>query len=240
MTTCSVTTLNAGQSLGNGKIANKEWSNSSVAPFVLDSVSDHEGNIYDVVEIGSGTSPQCWLKESMRCTTLPSGQPVRETMVRTFDIPSYDRYVENMYNYICGITYNWVAALDVDQQSPVLTFPHRGICPLGWHIPTRDEMQTLVNVANREAFALAGDYNWNVDRYDNAWPDGYANPRFNIFGFSALPAGQISLGYGVDFWTATQRDNEYVLALYFYANNPRLFVSAAYKNQLFFVRCIRD
>ena len=35
----------------------------------IDSVYDHEGNAYAVVQIGD----QCWLKENMRCTSSPKG-----------------------------------------------------------------------------------------------------------------------------------------------------------------------
>ena len=50
-----------------------------------------------------------------------------------------------------GNAYSWTAAMDIDPKwsegdvSSLITLPHRGICPEGWHVPDTTEWNHLVN-----------------------------------------------------------------------------------------------
>jgi uncharacterized protein (TIGR02145 family) len=126
---------------------------------IIDSVLDHEGNRYAVVDIGG----QCWLRENMRATTSPT--PPHNRIIKPNTISSYQSMAAHWYNNDSakynrfGVLYNWLAAVDSFKQGadPVaisttnsdnafpLTFSgnRRGICPEGWHVPTADEWMTL-------------------------------------------------------------------------------------------------
>jgi len=177
-TTCNladITTSNA------AALAN-EYSSSAG---IIDSVSDHEGNWYEVVRIGS----QCWLKENMRCTTSPS-TPNKYIVYKPTSaddhtvILSYASKIAHWYNndstfYVpkdYGLLYNWCAAMDtfnvnypeVATQSDTTgawacTFDghRRGICPAGWHVPTTQEwtvMESFVNGSELYPYHQAGEY----------------------------------------------------------------------------------
>lgn len=62
----------------------------------------------------------------------------------------------------------------------IIKTPHQGVCPDGWHIPTKEEWETLS--ANVNYLSLQAPYN-------NLWPNAS-----NLSGFSALPVGSYELG----------------------------------------------
>ena len=123
-------------------------------------VSDHEGNVYNTVQIGT----QCWTKENMRCTTSPStGTYIVNT---TSDQSTYTGKMAKWYNNDSatyapmnyGLLYNWNAAVDTfntDFEETSVNTDHnnavsalfagnrRGICPEGWHIPSDAEWDAL-------------------------------------------------------------------------------------------------
>lgn len=151
-------------------------SNESGTGTQLDSVSDHVGNWYRVVEING----QCWLAENMRCTTSPRQGTVNlqsgGTSGTNYDNPMYYDYnstVSTSYPQVVtnlrarGFLYNWVAAMDTMYTSTTrpstVNFPNRrGICPEGWHLPTDDEWFMLEkNVLTNASWASvtsASDY----------------------------------------------------------------------------------
>ena len=123
-------------------------------------VTDHEGNVYNTVQIGS----QCWTKENMRCTTSPStGTTILDTN------PTENSYVGKKAYYVYenpsylstrGLLYNWNAAVDTFNTSfgetateshsynavdAVFNGYRRGICPEGWHIPSDAEWTQLTD-----------------------------------------------------------------------------------------------
>ena len=169
-TTCTVSNI----------LANEAGSGSAI-----DSVSDHEGNWYEVVQIDQ----QCWLKENMRCTTSPSA-PNKYIVYKPTSaddhkvIISYASKIAHWYNNDStfyapkdyGLLYNWCAAMDtfnvnypeVATQSDTTgawacTFDghRRGICPAGWHVPTTQEwtvMESFVNGSALYPYHQAGEY----------------------------------------------------------------------------------
>lgn len=89
-------------------------------------VRDVDNNIYHTVQIGT----QCWMKENMRCThyisTLSGTPTVNEIAVV---LPA------GATNY--GYLYNWSSALS----------GAHGVCPDGWHIPSKAEFQIMMTAA---------------------------------------------------------------------------------------------
>ena len=168
-------------------ISTLETANTSLIPNVerghdglIDSVRDHEGNWYEVVQIGS----QCWLKENMRCITSPStGSYIVYNPSSENDhtaIQSYTSKIAHWYNNDSityapmgyGLLYNWCAAMDtfktgtleVATQSSTsgswkctLTGHRRGICPKGWHVPSNEEWTQMENELNPNVPPLTGE-----------------------------------------------------------------------------------
>jgi uncharacterized protein (TIGR02145 family) len=121
----------------------------------MPTVADHEGNVYHTVQIGS----QCWTKENMRCETSPrTGQRfindsfayISHGYSYTEDgayWPNHDS-ASNVGNEL-GLLYSWAVALDTigseGEWCADTNGHYRGICPEGWHIPSRYEWLALYN-----------------------------------------------------------------------------------------------
>ncbi len=177
-------------------------------------VTDHEGNVYNTVQIGD----QCWTRENMRCTTSPSTR----TSILEYPASSYSSTGKKAY-YVngsssntstYGLLYNWNAAVDTFNTSygetstnteysnaPSVTFSgnRRGICPQGWHVPSDAEWTQLTDYVSGQseyqcggnseniAKALASTTGWNTFSSTCAVGDTPANN--NATGFSPVPAG---------------------------------------------------
>ena len=99
-----------------------------------------DGNAYKTVKIGN----QIWLAENMRY--LPNVTP---TSYSSFDENCY--YVANYYGTDLteaittdeykktGVLYNWQAAMNGEPSSTSSPSGITGICPQGWHIPSKAE-----------------------------------------------------------------------------------------------------
>lgn len=115
----------------------------------IDSISDIDGNWYAVTQIGS----LCWIRQNLRTRHLPStGQDLLGTG---------NGFTPNMLysnkSVICdpddvindGGLYTWCAALDYEMASygSVYVSPPRrqGLCPAGWHIPSKNEVIEVVD-----------------------------------------------------------------------------------------------
>ena len=157
-----------------------------LVPMCPATVSDHQNNSYTTVRVGD----KCWMRESMRCTTYPSG--VNITLVSFTNGTSSSYYsTTNAYNYYpgnsyatdhyggntitsYGYLYNWTAT----SAGTATADNMRGICPYGWHLPNYAELQSLKNIYsdiynsngfnltkagirnNSNAFVGFGDYAW--------------------------------------------------------------------------------
>ena len=158
----------------------------------IPTVTDHEGNVYNTVQIGN----QCWMKENMRCTTSPKGILGNGNSLYYNDTTSIIPLEKR------GLLYNWEGAMDtalftVNTYIPV--YNTRGICPEGWHIPSSTEWTTLQNYVNSQsefqcsninnyiAKAMAYPYYWKD--YDNNCAVGNSSVNNNATGFSIIPAG---------------------------------------------------
>lgn len=113
--------------------------NAPVSPCKgLISITDINGNVYEVVEIGS----QCWMKENLRTTRYRDSTVIIE---RNYLPP--EQFYDNVYldawywaksdqseDSIYGKLYTWAAVNS-----------SHGICPSGWHAPSQSEFDTLIN-----------------------------------------------------------------------------------------------
>jgi len=172
------------------------------ASFTTDplTVTDIDGNVYNVIRIGT----QLWMKENMKTTSYNNGDLIGTTTPATLDISAesapkyqwaYDGNESNVVDY--GRLYTWYAIADI-----------RGVCPIGWHVPSDVDWLALTNYLGGEDVAggklkETGTTHWLS-------PNTGAT---NETGFSALP-GAYRLSHGVfeaigsrgDWWSSTESD----------------------------------
>jgi uncharacterized protein (TIGR02145 family) len=151
----------------------------------------------------------------------------------------YNPAMENIY----GKLYNWYAVND-----------KRGICPEGWHIPSVDEWQILIDFLGGDNIAGAKLKESGTSHWDS--PNSSAT---NKSGFSALPGGgkdtrnarfdDPAKSYGM-WWTSTAKGGEvrgsdgsdlssaWYFSLTAYQNNINKFENS--KGASYSVRCMKD
>ena len=96
---------------------------------------------------------------------------------------------------------------------------HQGICPQGWHVPTKTEMEKLLTAAGLTDLTDENDPTVSINLRAASWDNGAS-----LYGFEALPAGDWDkswsgcsgkqcfddFGEKANFWTADQYvDSEY-------------------------------
>ena len=162
-------------------------------------VSDYDGNVYNTVQVGS----QCWLKENLRTTHYSDGEAI---VLGNANMNVYRCYPNNdsinipMYGYL----YSWRAVMRNSTSSNANPSSVQGICPNGWHVPSRDELQQLIDYVNSQdkyvskAKALADSVGWNQWTYGPCFV-GYNMSANNATGFSARGAGSSNGLYASDF-----------------------------------------
>ncbi|MFM2200896.1 MAG: hypothetical protein RL040_96, partial [Bacteroidota bacterium] len=150
------------------------------------SVQDAEGNSYKTIAIGN----QVWMAENLNTSVYRNGDPIENvTDVNewlhsdTVETGAWCYYNNNGNAFECpyGKLYNYHAIKD-----------DRGVCPVGWHIPSDSEWQQLVasidpalvlTVMSQES-AIAG------AALTSAWnPSWWTKPETNSSGFSNIGGG---------------------------------------------------
>jgi uncharacterized protein (TIGR02145 family) len=167
----------------NGSSSPSSPSNS----ITLTTISDRDGNFYKTVSIGS----QAWMAENLKTSKYNNGDPI---LTKAGDVTTETTgyqwiYNDNAGNEVAtyGRLYNYFAVTDL-----------RGVCPIGWRVPTDGDFTTLRDYLVNNGFgfggsginigkALASTSGWTVST--TAGDVGYQQASNNITGFNALPSG---------------------------------------------------
>ncbi|MFA5806018.1 MAG: FISUMP domain-containing protein [Melioribacteraceae bacterium] len=122
----------------------------------------YAGKTYNTLQVGT----QCWLKENLDVGTMiqPWQDASNNTTIEKY---CYNNDANNCATY--GGLYQWNEAMGYSRTSGT-----KGICPDGWHIPTKEEYEALAATVNNDGNALI------------AVGQG---PGTNTTGFSAMLAG---------------------------------------------------
>lgn len=200
-------------------------------------VKDIDGNSYNTVKIGN----QTWLKENLKVTRYRDGSPLVKGKKndewrnsKEGGYVSYDDDSTNIPRY--GLLYNWYAVVDP-----------KSLCPTGWHTPSKEEWDELINFAGGADVAGMNleSKQWDTTFYLGEYP-------IDKFGFSAMPAGSLradgmiyqGIGGNAFFWTSTVSpspdpyDEPYLVAFskYHRVNYLEFWSKATGAS----VRCIKD
>ena len=165
-------------------------------------VSDVDGNLYDVVVIGS----QTWLAQNLNTTKFRNGDAIPVGIGNSIHTPALSVQWfggTSLATTVHGTHYNWYALND-----------SRGVCPTDYHVASEQEWDLLTN-------GLGGSFTAGNDmkRRDIEflpWSAGTGNivVGSNSSGFSAVPSGftnstgnYVSAGYTASFWTSSENNS---------------------------------
>ena len=238
----------AGTESGMTSSSSEDGDASSISFFedeVTGTMTDgRDGQTYKIVKIGK----QIWMAENLNYAYI--GVPFKNGLI-TFDSTSwcYDNDPANCAKY--GRLYTWSAAMDSvgrwstngkgcgDKTVCSPTYPVRGVCPEGWHLPTELEWGRL--------FILDGYTSTAAERLKSAsgWADN--GNGSDIYSFAVLPAGTrnpiegyVGEGFCTTFWTSDGDDDYYADAKTMNYNSKGVSEYGFHKNYGFSVRCVKD
>ena len=192
-------------------------------------VDNRDGKKYRTVKIGN----QNWMAENLNYEVENSY--------------CYNNSVDSCTKY--GRLYTWAAAMDSAgiystngkgcgyERMCTPAYPVRGICPEGWHLPSKSEWKMIYSSVGSNPYAMQakGVGNWTKSA--------------DTYGFSAIPAGIYAsdgfsrVGEIAYFWSATDNfvnDSDYAFAdawemNTYYARNCSRERTGGYS-----VRCVQD
>ena len=183
---------------------------------------DYGSKTYHTVQI----SNQCWLKENLDIGTMINmwHDQINNDFIEKH---CYNNDHENCKKY--GGLYQWNEAMQYNS-----TLSAQGICPKGWHIPTK-----------REFDILAGNYGGNaLKEVDQGSEKGVGT---NASGFSALLSGMSvttetfgTLGKGAFLWSSTESSNTHAYNMNLYCKEDDIMFIKILKGTASSVRCIKD
>jgi len=206
------------KSSSSSKVTDKVGEPVEPAEVTTGTMTDsRDGQTYKTVTIGT----QTWMAQNLNYayTDVPYYVPNVPYYVRD-DYPSdstswcYRDDANNCSKY--GRLYTWAAAMDSvgtwstngkgcgynKTCSP--TYPVRGVCPEGWHLPTKAEFETLFTAVGGQSTA------GKVLKSTSGWKSNGSD----AFAFSALPAGSRGAVGSYDyeggrtfFWISTEYDS---------------------------------
>lgn len=198
-----------------------------------DTLTDIDGNVYHTISIGE----QTWMMENLKTTKFSNGDPISYvTDGKTWSgltAPAYcNMFGDTTVFHTYGRMYNGYAVKD-----------SRGIAPVGWHVPSAVEWQSLIDFLGGNSVAggklkEGGFANWTTPNFGAT----------NEYHFTGLPGGGRNAGYNGRFdgqfyngywWSST----ETTLCLWVYS---LYFESSSIGKQYlglqngFSVRCVKD
>lgn len=210
-------------------------------------VMDADGNVYPVVRIGE----QCWLGTNLRTTHYSDGSAIPNVtndnawlqVGATGAWSNYENSAAHGATY--GKLYNWYAAVDP-----------RGVCPLGWHVPTDAEWKQLESTLGMPADELnsAGTRGeaQNVGgmlKSTAVW-NAPNNGATNETGFSGLPGGTrggfsegtfFNLGTHGEWWTSSNYGEfNFAVRRQMRHSNGGIGRFGYYKGNGYCIRCLMD
>ena len=233
-------------------------------------VSDIDGNVYETVIINN----QEWMTSNLRTTRYRDGSDII-TGLGNNDWSNTSAGAYAVYPHDGGITEDDVEGIDTPEEMAAAygklynwyaINDERNICPEGWHIPTNDDWDALVDyVIDQGHSNESNDPNGvgnalkscrQVDSPHGDECDTEEHPRWgaddthsglDIFGYQAIPGGYRSpwgnyssvdaLG---SYWAADEGSSSSAWYRVFNISNGRVYANDLSKNFGYLVRCVRE
>jgi len=214
-------------------------------------VTDIDGNVYQTVKIGD----QWWMAENLRVTHYRNGSKLETvtpgsgtwaspggdvipnvtdnaawSALSTGAYCNYNNDEDNADTY--GRLYNWYAVAD-----------SRELAPVGWHVPSDAEWQTLVGFLGGDqvaggALKEAGTAHWLSPNTGTDQVDFAALPG----GYRLIQGGFQGLGENALFWSSTEDEENTSFAWYRPLHNSSSVINRFSDSKQIgeSVRCVRD
>ncbi|MDD5943195.1 fibrobacter succinogenes major paralogous domain-containing protein [Fibrobacter sp.] len=197
---------------------------------------ERDGQVYRTTTIGN----QVWMAENLNyadSVTTPSLKG------KSWCFKNCD---------VAGRLYTWAAAIDsvtlynggegVDcGHGKTCSLPTKvqGICPSGWHLPTKAEFKTLIDAVGGQSTA------GKMLKSTSGWNDynGDSGNGTDVYGFSALPAGNrkfYNKGNAAFFWSASENDSYDACYMYLAYDYDDASLYDDFKFNGYSVRCLKD
>jgi uncharacterized protein (TIGR02145 family) len=201
------------------------------------SLTDADGNVYSMVVIGT----QCWMAENLETTKYKNGSPIdypgadnngwQNNTSGAYGWYGNDNYWKDSY----GALYNWHAVMNSN-----------GLCPSGWHVPTRDEWTVLIDFLGGEYAAGGKMKSTRTDPDPHPRWDSPNSGATNESNWSGLPGGYrehngdfAELGLTGIWWTSTEIDGILAWSLFVINSSPSITLNNDFfKTYGLSVRCI--
>ena len=209
------------------EITKKTWANLNPDIDYCQFQDTRDGQWYKCVVIGN----QTWMAENLNYAGTASKSWCYKNQEANCDI--------------YGRLYSWAAAADVSESynrsSARISKKHQGACPIGWHLPTNPEWDSLAYVVSKKnsyigKALLAKTYGGTDD-----------------LGFSAMLAGNWktdlidrsdyfdNVDWVADFWSATESSDSAIRRNIGYYDNTSLNTEYEEKYEWgYSVRCVKD
>lgn len=192
-------------------------------------VTDFDGNVYETVQIGL----QVWIKTCLRSLHYANGNSITGVYV-------YDD--NNSYAEAYGRLYTWDAIMNGTGSSNGNPSGVQGVCPTGWHLPSKAEFEELISFIG----GAVGAGGKMKETGTNHW-DPPNTAATNEFGFTARGAGERSLTGTYQYikmqneiWTSTEYNTSSAYDLTLYNNQGGANMHSDNKDTGFSVRCVKD
>ena len=174
---------------------------------------ERDGVLYRTTTIGS----QTWMAEELDYRPKSGSDPV--------------------CCFTTGRVYTWPVAMGLDSTFGTTSWngdssagPWRGICPVGWHVPSLADLSALVEAAGGH------DSGGRALKAPSGWRGGGGG--IDRFGFHAQATESISTG--TDFWSSTESGANAVSVMGLGFLGPQAPISQSSKTNRFVLRCLRD
>ena len=210
---------------------------------------ERDGKVYRTVKIGD----QTWMAENLNY--------YKDTDLNVKEKSWCYGKKDNGDSTTCDVAgrlYTWAAAMDSVKLANDADNPQdcgygkecgvastrsatlvQGVCPTGWHLPSRAEWNSLFTAVGDES--IAG----KVLKSQTGWYN--SGNGTDAFGFSALPAGgRNGDGEGYNegdyayFWSSTELNSSYAYRMYLGYADVDATLSYKNKDDGFSVRCVKD
>lgn len=205
-------------------------------------MTDQDGNRYKTIRIGA----QEWMAENLKVRHYRNGDSISvvgsDAAWTGSGTGATCWYNNDSTGYDCpyGKLYNWYAVADV-----------RNLCPVGWHVPTDAEWNTLIGYLDPSYYpGVSGTQSTTAGRKTKSTGTQYWTPTNvadNSSGFSALPGGfrygngSFSLlGANSSWWSATPASTYISWFRYQYGGDANIVRGSNSKAYGYAVRCVRD
>ena len=201
----------------------------------------YSGQTYNTVQIGT----QCWFKENLNVGSMIQGSS-NQTNNSIIEKYCYNNLPANCDTF--GGLYQWAEAVQYQNGASNTTSPNpalsgyvKGICPVGWHVPSDWEWSSLETAIGGSTIAGGALKHTSV-----LWSSPNMGAT-NSSGFSALPGGCLIsnwaffyLGNITDFWSSSESSATYTIDRDLANNYSVIGRGIGNKSNGFSVRCLKD